>query len=123
MKDEAPGRPEPRECAERGLTALTTEAKNRRQLLDLRVDDPRLSVGLYSVSEARSVRWLAVLDAPERGSPGAGREPLVTSVRRRATRRRLRSSDSRRRSVCTPLETRACPGSESGPESSACRRC
>lgn len=71
-----------RENAQKEVRDLSIKAEQRRQLANLSADDPRVSVGLYSVSEAAQYVGLPYSTLQSWVSPGAGREPLVTSVPR-----------------------------------------
>ena len=62
---------------------LTTNADRRRTLPDLRRDDPRVSVPLYTIAEAAQYVGLPYSTLQSWINPGADREPLVTSLARK----------------------------------------
>jgi hypothetical protein len=62
---------------------LTTKTHRRHHLTDLGRDDPRVSVGLYSIAEAAQYLGLPYSTLQSWVSPGAEREPLVTSLPRK----------------------------------------
>jgi uncharacterized protein (DUF433 family) len=62
---------------------LTTQADRRRDVTDLRADDPRVSVPLYTIAEAAQYVGLPYSTLQSWVNPGVDREPLVTSLARK----------------------------------------
>jgi uncharacterized protein (DUF433 family) len=67
----------------RRLAKLSTTIEQRHEFTELPEDDPRVSVGLYTTSEAARYLGLPVSTLHTWISPGEKREPLVTSLPRR----------------------------------------
>ena len=61
---------------------LTATADKRHRLDELRADDPRVRVGLYTTSETARYLGLPASTLQAWISPRAGKEPLVTTVPR-----------------------------------------
>lgn len=69
--------------AEMEALELTTKTDRRRNVPDLRANDRRVSVPLYTIAEAAQYVGLPYSTLQSWINPGGGKEPLVTSLARK----------------------------------------